>query len=122
MTMTVSAPDLSLTHPVTSVALPAGGRLDAGTILSLRAPVAAAVADGPVLVLLDVSGLDGVSPSGVAGLLDLLRVVRARGGDLRVFGAAPALEHAFTALGLHAVARIYGGHDEARGLLAVRAS
>ncbi len=118
----VSAPVLTLSHPVTSVDLPTGGRLDAAAVLSLRAPVTAAVADGPVLVLLDVSGVEGVSPSGVAGLLDLLRVVRARGGDLRFFGASTALRHAFTALGLDAVARIYGGHDEARGLLASRAS
>ncbi|MFF3065071.1 STAS domain-containing protein [Oerskovia sp. NPDC057915] len=117
----VSAPVLTLSHPVTSVDLP-GGRLDAATVLSLRVPVTEAVADGPVLVLLDVSGVEGVSPSGVAGLLDLLRVVRARGGDLRLFGASTALRHAFTALGLDAVARIYGGHDEARGLLASRAS
>ncbi|GAA3228997.1 STAS domain-containing protein [Oerskovia jenensis] len=118
----VSAPVLTLSHPVTSVDLPTGGRLDAAAVLSLRAPVTATVADGPVLVLLDVSGVEGVSPSGVAGLLDLLRVVRARGGDLRFFGASTALRHAFTALGLDAVARIYGGHDEARGLLASRAS
>lgn len=118
----VSAPVLTLSHPVTSLDLPSGGRLDAAAVLSLRAPVTAAVADGPVLVLLDVSGVEGVSPSGVAGLLDLLRVVRARGGDLRFFGASTALRHAFTALGLDAVARIYGGHDEARGLLASRAS
>ncbi|MFF2622693.1 STAS domain-containing protein [Oerskovia jenensis] len=118
----VSAPVLTLSHPVTSLDLPSGGRLDAAAVLSLRAPVTAAVADGPVLVLLDVSGVEGVSPSGVAGLLDLLRVVRARGGDLRFFGASTALRHAFTALRLDAVARIYGGHDEARGLLASRAS
>ncbi|MBE7699473.1 STAS domain-containing protein [Oerskovia sp. Sa1BUA8] len=118
----VSAPDLTLTHPVTNVDLPSGGRLDAAAVLSLRAPVASAVADGPVLVLLDVSGVDGVSPSGVAGLLDLLRVARSRGGDLRLHGASAALQHAFTMLGLDAVTRIYGGHDEARGLLAPRAS
>ncbi|GAA1399383.1 MULTISPECIES: STAS domain-containing protein [Oerskovia] len=118
----VSAPDLTLTHPVTSIDLPTGGRLDAAAVLSLREPVSSAVADGPVLVLLDVSGVDGVSPSGVAGLLDLLRVVRSRGGDLRIFGASAALQHAFTALRLDTVTRIYGGHDEARGLLASRAS
>ncbi|KRD41053.1 hypothetical protein ASE27_18185 [Oerskovia sp. Root918] len=122
MATIVSAPDLTLTHPVTSIGLPSGGRLDAAAVLSLRGPVATAVADGPVLVLLDVSGVDGVSPSGIAGLLDLLRVVRSRGGDLRIFGASTAVQHAFTALGLDAVARVYGGHDEARGLLASRAS
>lgn len=112
MAMIVSTPSSSavapsVAHPRT-VDLSVLGPLDARAVLALRAQVAGAVVDGPVLVLLDVSAVDRVTPSGVAGVLDLGRVARAAGGDLRLHGLSRAVAHAHAALRLDVVTRVYG--------------
>jgi anti-sigma B factor antagonist len=113
----VSTPTSRTVSPAGALArtadLSVPGRLDARAVLALRGHVAAAVVDGPVLVLVDVSAVDGVTPSGVAGMLDLLRVVRATGGDLRLFGLSHAVSHAHSALRLDLVTRVYGGRAAA---------
>ncbi|WP_069386270.1 STAS domain-containing protein [Cellulosimicrobium cellulans] len=114
MTASTSSPALapSVAHPRTAD-LVLVGHLDARAVLALRAQVAAAVVDGPVLVLLDVSAVDRVTPSGVAGVLDLGRVARAAGGDLRLHGLSRAVAHAHAALRLDLVTRVYGGRAAA---------
>lgn len=89
------------------------GRLDAAAAQGLRARVAEAIQDGPVLVLVDVTGVTEVTPSGLVGVLECLRLARARGGDLRMHGASATVLDAQTVANLTQVARVYGGRDAA---------
>lgn len=101
-TGTVAHRDLALT-----------GRVDATAVLALRIPVTAAVIDGPAVVLLDVAGVTSATASGVAGLLELLRLARMRGGDLRLHGTSQAIADAQVAARLTAITRVYASRAEA---------
>ncbi|GII98575.1 anti-anti-sigma factor [Sediminihabitans luteus] len=92
------------------------GHLDATAVLRLRLPVLDALQDGPAVVLVDVSAVDRIAPSGVAGMLDLVRLARSRGGDLRLHGRSAAIEHAHRTVRLDAVVRTYAGREEALGV------
>ncbi len=94
-------------------------RFDAGEALRLRAVVAESAA--APLVFIDVSGVESVTPSGVAAMLDLLRMVRARGGELRLFGASSAFERAHRVLELAKVTSLHHDHADASARLALSA-
>ncbi|MFC8039600.1 STAS domain-containing protein [Paenarthrobacter sp. NPDC057355] len=96
-----------------SLDLTLDGALDAATVLAIRYDSAKAATDGPVLVLLDVTALSSVGASGVVGLLEVLHLLRARGGDPRLFGSSTALEDTRLQAHLGQVARIYGSREEA---------
>ncbi|MBK4347251.1 STAS domain-containing protein [Lacisediminihabitans changchengi] len=83
------------------------GELNATSLLCLRGEVARAVEDHPAIVLLDVSAVTKITPSGVAGMLDLLRIARSAGGDFRVHGESPVLASAHSALRLTMVIAVY---------------
>ncbi|MGO4433105.1 STAS domain-containing protein [Paenarthrobacter sp. RAF9] len=89
------------------------GALDATTVLGIRQESAKAATDGPILVLLDVAAVTTVGASGVVGLLEVLHLLRARGGDLRLFGSSAALEITRLQAHLGQVTRIYGTREEA---------
>jgi cellulose synthase (UDP-forming) len=97
---------------VTSFRL-AEDRFDAADALRLRVQVAAGLSAGRDLVLLDVSAVSVITSSGVAGLFDLLRFVRSRGGDVRLYGASPAFRAAHAAHRLDSVLRVYAAEPDA---------
>ncbi|MGW0038723.1 hypothetical protein [Gordonia sp. NPDC003376] len=72
---------------------------------------------GVRLVLLDVSPVVSVTPSGLADLLHAVRYMRARGGDLRVYGQSRALGDALRALDL---AKVLTVHPDREGALRLR--
>lgn len=111
MALIDTLPALSASPAV--VDLPAVDALDARAVLALRGPVTDAVADGPAVVLLDLSRVGTVTPSGVAGLLDLLRAARSRGGDLRVHGMPLAVRRAYRPLRLDTLVRLHVSRDAA---------
>jgi anti-anti-sigma regulatory factor len=89
------------------------GVFDAHTTLRLRSDVVAAIADGPALVLLDLSDATRITPSAVAGMLEFLRMARVAGGDFRVYGESRALRKAHDDLRLTAVIRLYATKADA---------
>jgi len=94
--------------------LRAAARFDAVAALDLRSQVAVALTGPSPIVLIDVSGVRTLTPSGVAVLVDLLRVVRSHGGDLRIFGASRgcfAMAHEMMALSN--ITRLHVDHAEA---------
>jgi cellulose synthase (UDP-forming) len=91
----------------------AWGHFDAAAALGLRSTVTEAMGGGLSMVLIDVSGVRTVTPSGVAAMLDLLRKVRSRGGDLRIFGASRGFAMAFETMSLSRVTRLHGDYAEA---------
>jgi cellulose synthase (UDP-forming) len=97
---------------VTSFRL-AEDRFDAAEALRLRVQVAGGLSEGRDLVLLDVSAVSVITASGVAALFDLLRLVRSRGGDLRLYGASPAFRAAHAAHRLESVLRLYAAEPDA---------
>ncbi len=112
-TRTAQATIASVREELTAHDLLAQGRLDADAILALRHAVASAIAERAHLIFIDVSRVSGVTPSGVAGMLDLLRLVRSRGGDLRLYGNCGAIDEAHTALQLNSVTRVYADRTAA---------
>lgn len=85
-------------------------RFDASAALQLRSAVA--LSEERSIVLIDVSGVTAVTPSGVAAMLDLLRMVRARGGELRLFGTSQAFDLAHEVLALSHVTRLHCDREE----------
>jgi cellulose synthase (UDP-forming) len=91
----------------------AATRFDAAAALALRSNVCDATQGHRPVVLIDVSGVRTVTPSAVATTLDLMRMVRARGGDLRIFGASRSFTMAHQTMSLDHVTRLHGDHAEA---------
>jgi anti-anti-sigma factor len=98
---------------LTSCDLSLEGSMDAATVLAVRQDSAKAATDGPILVLLDITAVTSVGASGVVGLLEVLHLLRSRGGDLRLFGSSAALDDTRLQAHLGQVARIYGTREEA---------
>lgn len=65
------------------------------------------------MVLVDISSVTMVTPSGLAAMVDMLRMVRAHGGELRMFGASRGFTVAHETMALATVTRLYPGRDEA---------
>jgi cellulose synthase (UDP-forming) len=86
---------------------------DAAAALALRSRLSDTTQGHPPVVLIDVSGVRTVTPSAVAATLDLMRMVRARGGDLRIFGASRSFLMAHDTMSLHHVTRLHGDRAEA---------
>ena len=110
---TLSHAPSSIPALLTSTDLTVAGPLDAARILAIRRLSAKASADGPVVVLLNVADVTYVGASGVVGLLEVLHVLRARGGDLRLFGTSTTLDQTLLQAHLGHVARIYATRQEA---------
>lgn len=89
------------------------GSLDAEASLELRERIIPHLIDGPRLFLLDVSGIDHVTASGIVGAVELLRLARRHGGDLRLFGVSAAFEDATLQTQLSAIARCYVTREQA---------
>jgi cellulose synthase (UDP-forming) len=93
-------------------------RFDAREALRLRVLIAEQLSEGQDIVLLDVSQVSVVTSSGMAALFDLLRFVRSRGGDVRLFGVSPAFSAAHEALRLTSVMPVYAAQPEAAPITA----
>jgi ABC-type transporter Mla MlaB component len=89
------------------------GPLDAAATLALRGPVTQVVQDGPVLILVNVTGVTKVTASGVAGVLELRRLARSRGADVRLYGVSHAVVQAQMASELTAITRVYSSREAA---------
>jgi len=81
--------------------------------LRLRVLMAERLSEGHDIILLDVSQVSVVTSSGIAALFDLLRFIRSRGGDVRLFGVSPAFSEAREALRLTSVMPVYPAQPEA---------
>jgi anti-sigma B factor antagonist len=106
-----------LSNPLTTRSphrdLVADGPLDAEAVLALRREVSEAVADAPTIVLLDISTVTKITPSGIAGMLNLMRIARSGGGDFRVHGRSRVVERANSAMKLTSVIAVYGTRSDA---------
>ena len=91
--------------------------LNARSVMDLRSAISQACADGPVLVLLDGSGVVEVTPAGVAAVIDLMRYTRTRGGDLRLHSDVGVIADACDQLGLRSILRLFPSVAHARGLV-----
>lgn len=105
-----SGPDL-LPSGMFALDVSVSGILDATAVLEIREALVDYLADGPCLVLLNVSGIDRVAASGLAGTLELLHLTRMHGGDLRPYGSSPALTRARAEVSLGSISRVYATRD-----------
>lgn len=102
------------TAPPTQHDVALTGRLDADAAIELRDWASQTVADGPVLLLVDISEITQVTASGMAGMLEIQRLVRSRGGDVRMYGSSPAVRDAQFTSQLATINRVYP--DRARAV------
>jgi cellulose synthase (UDP-forming) len=93
--------------------LHAAARFDATAALAMRSHVADSTRAGAPIVMIDVSGVRTITPSAVAVVLDLLRLARAGGGDLRIFGDSRTFTLAYETMALARVTRLHGDSAEA---------
>ncbi|SCX11561.1 glycosyltransferase family 2 protein [Mycolicibacterium fluoranthenivorans] len=96
-----------------AILLYAAARFDAVAALALRSHVAESVLGGAPIVLVDVSGVRTITPSAVAVVVDLLRLLRTSGGDLRIFGDSRSFALAYETMALSHVTRLHGDPEEA---------
>ncbi|WOQ16364.1 STAS domain-containing protein [Raineyella sp. W15-4] len=87
------------------------GTLDASAVLEIREAIISYLGDGPCLVLVNVTGIDRVAASGLAGTLELLHLTRMHGGDLRPYGSSPAVAQARSAVAFGEIYRVYPSRD-----------
>ena len=111
--MTISTSTAPAVVPFVTRDIALDGVLDAAATLALRAPVTAWLQDGPAVVLVDIADVTGVTASGVAGILELRRLARTRGGDVRLHGTSHAVLHAQVAAELTAITRVYSTRNAA---------
>ena len=104
--------------PATHMCAP---RFDAAAALALRSDVAQSAPDRAPMVLIDVSGVRIVTPSGVAAMLDILRLVRSRGGDLRIIGASSSFTLAHETMALTRVTRLHSSAEDSQSPRAANA-
>lgn len=97
-----------------------GGRLDAATAAAVREKLVA-LAQGPVKVALDLSGLQWIDSSGVGALISLFKRARTAGGDVKVGGLQAQPKEIFRLLRLEAALEVLGDVDEAVTRLAAGA-
>lgn len=91
----------------------AATRFDAEAALVLRSDIVCALEQPSPVVLIDISAVSTVTPSGAAAMVDLMRMVHACGADLRLFGDSRAFAQAHKAMALSRITRIYLGREEA---------
>lgn len=91
----------------------AAARFDAVAALAMRSHVADRTREGSSVVFVDVSGVRTITPSAVAVVVDLLRLQRASGGDLRIFGDSRTFTLAYETLALSRVTRLHGDSEDA---------
>lgn len=99
--------------PAVPTRLCAAATFDATAALAMRSHIEGCTRDGAPIVLIDVSGVRTITPSAVAVVLDLLRLVRAGGGDLRIFGDSRTFTLAYETMALARVTRLHGDSEEA---------
>ena len=91
---------------VTVVALP-GDHLDAGLVEEFKRDIAPLL-EGRGRVVFDLSALRFVDSAGIGALLSCLRRMTGAGGDLKLFGLAPAVRATFDLARMH---RIFDTYD-----------
>ncbi len=101
------------TGPDLATRLDLAPRFDATAALAMRSQVAAGLREGASVVLVDVSGVRTITPSAVAVVVDLLRLLRSGGGDLRIFGDSRTFTLAYETMALSHVTRLHGDSEEA---------
>lgn len=62
------------------------GQLDANTTSDIRPTLDDVVANRPMMVIVDLSGLGMIDSSGIGAIVSLFKRVRAYGGDMRLIG------------------------------------
>jgi anti-sigma B factor antagonist len=85
------------------VVLFAAGRLDALTAPVLKRAAREQLLRGRADIVLDLSGVRAIDPSGLAAVVSLSRSARAAGGRLVPRGASPEIQRAFQVTGLDSV-------------------
>ncbi len=96
----------------------AEGRLDAATVPVLEQALQRLLSDGQSRFVVDMSGVNYISSSGLRALLTARRQARSRGGDVVLCQLHPRVREIFEMVGFLAVFSIFGTCDEAASSLA----
>jgi anti-sigma B factor antagonist len=87
--------------------------LDAGSAPRFKEVLEGLLGDGTDRIAMDLSRLDYVDSAGLGVLVSTLKMLRARGGDLRLFGLKDSVRMIFDLTRLSKVFRIFPGREEA---------
>ncbi len=87
--------------------------LDANTALRVKQELGSAIGDQARRVVLDLSRLDFIDSAGLGVLVSLVKVLRARGGDMRLVGLKDPVRMIFQLTRLEKVFKIFGDREKA---------
>jgi len=87
--------------------------LDASTAQRAKEAFGALIDGGAVRLVMDLSNLDYIDSAGLGVLVSTLKMLRARGGDLRLFGVKDSVKMIFDLTRLSRVFTIFPGKEEA---------
>ncbi len=89
------------------------GRLDAATVPTLEQTFQRLLSEGQARLVVDLSGVNYVSSSGLRALLTARRQARSRGGDVFLCSLHPRVREIFEMVGFVSVFGLYATRDEA---------
>lgn len=93
------------------------GKLEFTSSSRLKEKVQAALSEGRVKIILDLTQVDFVNSSGLGTLISILKQVRQSGGRLMLSGLAPVVKEIFEITQLEQVFEIYPSEAAARAQL-----
>ena len=89
------------------------GRLDAATVPTLEPALQRLLFEGQARLVVDLSGVNYISSSGLRALLTARRQARSRGGDVFLCSLHPRVREIFEMVGFVSVFGLYATRDEA---------
>ena len=89
------------------------GYLDSSTFPQLQEHLDNLLKQGNQYYLLDLQNLDYISSAGLGVLMGILREVRERNGDLKIFNMSEKIERVFYLLGFSRLMKVYSSEAEA---------
>lgn len=97
-----------------TIVISLAGSLDAFTADQVRSTILRLFDEGQQVVL-DMSGVQFMSSSGVRVLLEMLKRSRETGGDLRLAGTQPGVQNTLEISGMARILKAYASLEEAVG-------
>jgi anti-sigma B factor antagonist len=91
----------------------ANGDVDALTAPDLARAIVDQIAEGHVYLVIDLTGVEFMSSSGLLILFDAVKETRSHGGDLRVITTDSEIDNVLKISGFHSVARVFTSEADA---------
>jgi len=104
---------IEVRHEKEVTVIAVSGYVDALTAPDLARAIVDQIAEGHVYLVIDLTGVELMSSSGLLILFDTVKETRSHGGDLRVMTTDPNIDNVLKISGFHSVAGIFTSEADA---------